>query len=67
MRYSNITATFPIENWLVLKGNMEKSVSLKSTKDLTSNPNGKPPPGDKTLRLEPAIHFYEIEAGDKTE
>ena len=73
MRHSNITATRPIDNRLVLdKGisllNMEKPISNKSSvKDSTSKPSGKPPPGDKNCGIDTAIHFYEIEDGDETE
>ena len=33
----------------------------------TAKPNGKPPPVDKTLGIDPYIHFYEIEEFDNTE
>ena len=46
---------------------MEKSVNLKPTKALTSKPNSKNLPRDITIGIDPAIHFYEIEDGDKTE
>ena len=46
---------------------MENTISLKTVKASTAKPNIKPPPGDKTLELDPAIPFYEIEYGDKTE
>ena len=34
---------------------------MKSTKASTSKPNGKHPPGDKTLGIYPTICFYKIE------
>ena len=73
MRHSNITATRPIHNGLVLDKdisllNMAKSISKKSSfKASSAKPLGKPPPGDKTCGIEPAIRFYEIEDGDETE
>ena len=67
MRNSNITTTLLIENRIALKDNMEKSVILKPTKALTSKPNSKNLPRDITIGIDPAIHFYEIEDGDKTE
>ena len=45
---------------------MEKSVSLKPVMASTARPNGKTPPRDKTLGIEPEICFYGIEDGDKT-
>ena len=47
---------------------MAKPISKKSyVKASAAKPYIKPPPGDKTCGLEPAIHFYEIEDGDETE
>ena len=47
---------------------MAKTISRKiSVKASEAKPLGKPPPGDKTLELDPAIRFYELEDGDKTE
>ena len=47
---------------------MAKTISRKiSVKASAAKPLGKPPPGDKTPGLEPAIRFYELEDGDKTE
>ena len=47
---------------------MEKTISKKiSVKASAENSLGKPPPGDKTFSLEPAIIFYAIEDGDETE
>ena len=47
---------------------MAKTISKKrSVKDSEAKPSGKPPPGDKTLRIDPKIHFYAIEDGDETE
>ena len=72
MQHSNITATCPIDNRLVLDKdisllNMEKPISKKiSAKASTFKPLGKPPPGDKTLGTKPAIIFYAIENGDDT-
>ena len=40
-----------------------KKRSVKASADKTS---GKPPPRDKTLVLEPAIHFYKLEDGGET-
>ena len=40
---------------------------MKKVKVSTSNPNCKPPSGDKSLEIEPANHFYGIKYGDKTE
>ena len=73
MQHSNITATCPIDNRLVLDKdisllNMEKPISKKiSAKSSTFKPLGKPPLGDETCGIEPAICFYEIEYGDDTE
>ena len=36
-----------------------KKISIKSS---AAKPSGKPPPGDKTLRLKPEIIFYTLEA-----
>ena len=73
MRLINITATFPIDNRLVL----DKEISLLNTKNPNSNkssvkasiskPLGQPPPRDKICGIEPFIRFYEIEDGDETE
>ena len=47
---------------------MAKTISKKiSVKDSSAKPLGKPPTGDKTLGIEPEIHFYAIEDGDVTE
>ena len=47
---------------------MAKTISRKiSVKASEAKPLGKPPPGDKTLELDPEIRFYELEDGDKTE
>ena len=47
---------------------MEKTISKKiSVKDSSAKTSGKPPPGDKTLGLETATHFYAIEGSEKTE
>ena len=47
---------------------MARSISKRNpAKASTAKPSGKPPPGDKSLGLEPAIHFYLIEDSDKTE
>ena len=51
--------------WKKLK--MERTISLKTVKASTANPNGKPPPRDKTLEIDPEILFYKTEDGDKTE
>ena len=73
MRHSNITDTFQIDNQLLLDKdisllNMAKSISKKrSVKASTAKPLGKPPPGDKTCGVDPAIRFYEIEYVDETE
>ena len=41
-----------------------KKSSIKASSAKTS---GKPPPGDKTFRIDTEIHFYDIEDGDETE
>ena len=47
---------------------MARSISKRnSVKASTDKPQGKPATGDKTLGLETAIQFYEIEDEDKTE
>ena len=47
---------------------MAKTISSKSSvKTSAAKPSGKPPTRDKTLGLERAIRFYEIEDGDNTE
>ena len=45
---------------------MARTISLKTVKASTSKPNGKPPPEDKTLGVEPYIHVNELEECDKT-
>ena len=45
---------------------MVGSISMKTVKASTAKPNTKPRPGDKTLGLDTAIQFYEIEDSDKT-
>ena len=46
---------------------MEGSISkINPEKASTSKPSWKPPPGDKSIGIDPAIRFYEIEDGDKT-
>ena len=67
MWQSNIHETIPIEYQIVLKDKTKRSAILKWTKSSTSKPNGKPPPGDYTLVLDPDIRFYEIEEDNKTE
>ena len=73
MRHSTITATCPIDNRTVLDKdiyllNMANPISMKiSVKASTTMPLGKPLPGDKIFRLDPAIHFYEIEDRDESE
>ena len=45
-----------------------KTISKKrSAKASASKPFGKPPPGDKTLGIDPEIRFYAIEDGYETE
>ena len=46
---------------------MESTVSMKTLKASTAKTNGRPPPGDKSLGIEPDILLYEIEDGDKNE
>ena len=46
---------------------MENTTSLKNTKASKAKPNRNPSTVDKTLGLEPVIHLYDIEGGDKTE
>ena len=73
MRHSNITITRPIDNRIVLDKdisllNIEKSISKKSSvKSSEAKPSRKPPPRDKSLGLEPAIRFYDIEDIYETE
>ena len=59
MRNGNITST--------CQENIARTISLKTVKASKENPNGTPPPGDKTLGFGPAICFYEIKYGYKTE
>ena len=76
MQHSSINATIPIDNQLVLDKviiilNMAKTISKKISVEASSSkpsgkPLGKPPPEDKTLGIEPEIHFYYIEDGDET-
>ena len=67
MWYINIIAASPIENRLVLKDKMEKSVSLKTETASTDKPNGKPSLWDKILGSNKSIHFYVIEDSDNNE
>ena len=47
---------------------MEKTISKKiSVKASAAKPLGKPPPGDKTLGIEPVVRFHAIEDCDNTE
>ena len=46
---------------------MASTISMKTAKASTAKPNGKPPPVDKTLGIDPYTHFYEIEEFDNTE
>ena len=47
---------------------MAKTISRKSSvKAAAAKLLYKPPPGDEIIGLDPAICFYEIEDGDKTE
>ena len=46
---------------------MENTDNPKPVKASPAKPNIKSLPGDKTLGLDPYIHFYEIEGGDITE
>ena len=39
---------------------MAGTISLKTAKVSTANPNGVPLTGDKTLGVDPDIRFYEI-------
>ena len=72
MRHSNITATCPIDNQLVLDKdisllNMANPTGKKiSAKASTDKPSGKPPPGDRIFGLEASICLYEKEDGDET-
>ena len=46
---------------------MANTVSKKSSlEDSAANNPDKPPPGDKTLGLEPEIRLYAVEDGDET-
>ena len=67
MRKNNITDTHPIEYWILLKDKTEIFTSMKYAKASTPKPNRKPLPGYKTLGIDPAICFYEIEDVNKTE
>ena len=73
MWHSNITATRPIGNLLVLDKyisllNIVKPISKKiSVKASTAKPLVKPPPGDKTFGIVSDIRLYEIEDGDDTD
>ena len=72
MQHSNITATRPFENLLVLRNSkfpkILKTISNKRyVKASAANPTINPPPGHKTPGIETAIHFFDIEYGDKTE
>ena len=67
MRHSKLTDIQKIKCLLVLKDHTENTVSLKLIKASTYKPNGNPTPGDKTIGLESAIRFYEIEDADNTE
>ena len=72
MGHSNFTATCPIENWTILKSQKFRNISKTTgkkilAKDWASNPLVKPPPGDKTLGIDLAICFYELEDVDDTE
>ena len=70
MRHSNINATRPIDNRLVLDIDisimtMDKTISKKSSvKASPAKTLDKPTPGDKTFGLELAIRFYYIEDSD---
>ena len=47
---------------------MARTISTRNTaKASTAKPLGNHSPGDKSLGIERAIRFYEIEDGDKTE
>ena len=47
---------------------MVKTVGKRNiAKASTAKPSGKPPPGGKSLGLDPAIRLYLIENGDNTE
>ena len=47
---------------------MENTISKRIPVNAsTAEPSGKPLSGDKTLRIEPSIRFYELLDGDKTE
>ena len=42
-------------------------MKMKTLKASTENPNVKPPPGEKSLGIEPTNRFYEIEDNDNTD
>ena len=73
MQHSNINATRPIDNQLVLDKyisllNIAKSISKKIfVKALSAKLLVKPLPRDKSFGLEPGIRFYDREDGDGTE
>ena len=43
------------------------NMKMKTLKASTASTKGKHLSGDKSLGIEPSIHFYEIEDGDNTE
>ena len=43
------------------------SMKIKTVKSAAAKPTGKSLSGYKSIGIELAIHFYEIEDGDKTE
>ena len=73
MRHSNITATSTISNQLVLYIDISLLTISKTTskkiygKASLAKPLRKPLTGDKPFGIEPAIRFYDIEDGHKTE
>ena len=53
---------------LCWKKKMKDIIIHKKAKSSTANPNEvNLLPGDKNLGIDPLIHFYEVEGGDKTE
>ena len=68
MLHSNITVNRLIDNRLVLDKDISLLTMAKTINSKTSvkASAAKPPPGDKTCGLEPAIQLYAIKDGDET-
>ena len=71
MRYSDITASRPIEKRLVLKKIKIRKYQGPLVREIKQRPQhprplGKPLPGDKNFGLELEIRFYKLEDSDET-